>query len=119
MLTIYIDVRSQDQKRLMFIELSLHLYMHFALQPVKDMMEKGSLARWGNQIGYVLYPFKIVKRDNPIQYVHRAKDAMDRKKASLESRFSYVFSKFLLKCFGIQVRTRSFTRDPNLYLYAQ
>ncbi|KAK3182736.1 hypothetical protein Dsin_030022 [Dipteronia sinensis] len=42
-------------------------------QELADMMSKGSLARWGNQIGYMLCPFTIALRDDPLDYVGQAK----------------------------------------------
>uniref|UniRef100_A0A7N0UFV7 Diacylglycerol O-acyltransferase n=1 Tax=Kalanchoe fedtschenkoi TaxID=63787 RepID=A0A7N0UFV7_KALFE len=69
---------------------------------MENMKEKGSLARWGNQIGYVVYPLKAAIRSNPVEYVYSVKANMDRKKASLESRFSYFLIKILVKLFGIK-----------------
>lgn len=69
------------------------------------MMKKGSKGRWGNQIGYLIFPFTIALRDDPLDYLREAKAAMDRKKASLEANFSYFVSKIFLK-FGNKVRFR-------------
>lgn len=66
------------------------------------MMKKGSKAKWGNHIGYLLFPFTIALRDDPLDYLREAKATMDRKKASLEAKFSYLISKCLLK-FGVKV----------------
>ncbi|KAL9690328.1 hypothetical protein QQ045_010725 [Rhodiola kirilowii] len=93
--------------------LFFNIRLFSGIHPVEDMMEKGSLARWGNQIGYVLYPFNIVKRDNPVNYVHQAKATMDRKKSSLESRFAYLISKFFLKHFGLQAA--SLPSNPTMW----
>ncbi|KAL9684708.1 hypothetical protein QQ045_022149 [Rhodiola kirilowii] len=78
-----------------------------------EMKEKGSLARWGNQIGYVVYPLKVGIRSNPVEYVLSAKAGMDRKKTSLESRFSYFFIKIMLKLFGIEAV--KFSRNMSVY----
>ena len=67
------------------------------------MLKKGSKAKWGNQIGYLIFPFTIALRDDPLDYLREAKVAMDRKKASLEASFSYFLSKSFLK-FGNKVR---------------
>ncbi|KAL9690962.1 hypothetical protein QQ045_011379 [Rhodiola kirilowii] len=74
------------------------------IQAIEDMTSKKSLARWGNQIGYVLYPFKIMMRhNNPLEYVYRAQSAMNRKKASLESHFSYHIGRLFLNTFGFKL----------------
>ncbi|MGI4329149.1 WSD1 family O-acyltransferase, partial [Klebsiella pneumoniae] len=73
------------------------------LQDLVAMMDKGSPARWGNKIGYVLLPFNIGLREDPLDYIHQAKAAINRKKASLESLFAYIFTKFLIKFFGSKV----------------
>lgn len=75
------------------------------MKVVDEMKKKGSLARWGNQIGYVFHALKIGVQKNPVEYVYSAKRSMDRKKASLESHFSYSFTNIILKLFGIQVYT--------------
>ncbi|KAJ0025635.1 hypothetical protein Pint_07645 [Pistacia integerrima] len=60
------------------------------IQELADMMKKGTKAKWGNQIGYLTYPFTIALRDNPLDYLREAKAAMDRKKASLEASFIFL-----------------------------
>lgn len=67
------------------------------------MLKKGSKAKWGNQIGCLIFPFTIALRDDPLDYLREAKVAIDRKKASLEANFSYFLSKYFLK-FGNKVR---------------
>ncbi|XP_017981114.1 PREDICTED: O-acyltransferase WSD1 [Theobroma cacao] len=52
-----------------------------------EMLKKNSKAEWGNKIGYVLFPFTIALKDNPLDYIRNVKEAMDRKKASLEAKF--------------------------------
>ena len=51
------------------------------------MMEKGSKSRWGNSIGYVLFPLWIRLEKDMLAYIRRAKTTMDRKKLSLEPLF--------------------------------
>ncbi|XP_031282463.1 O-acyltransferase WSD1-like [Pistacia vera] len=68
-----------------------------------DMMKKGTKAKWGNQIGYLIYPFTIGLRDNPLDYLREAKATMDRKKKSLEALFSYFFAKYFLKFCGMKL----------------
>ncbi|XP_044512232.1 wax ester synthase/diacylglycerol acyltransferase 6-like [Mangifera indica] len=73
------------------------------IQELADMMKKGTKAKWGNQIGYLIYPFTIALRDNPLGYLREAKAAMDRKKASLEASFSYFLAKYFLKFGGMKM----------------
>ncbi|XP_021288579.1 O-acyltransferase WSD1-like isoform X2 [Herrania umbratica] len=65
-----------------------------------EMLKKNSKAQWGNKIGYVLFPFTIALKDNPLDYIRDVKAAMDRKKASLEAKFrllmATVFVRFYL-----------------------
>ncbi|KAJ0026232.1 hypothetical protein Pint_07629 [Pistacia integerrima] len=72
------------------------------IQELADMMKKGTKAKWGNQIGYLIYPFTIALRDNPLDYLREAKTAIDRKKASLEASFSYFLAKYFLKFGGLK-----------------
>lgn len=67
------------------------------------MMEKNTEAKWGNWIGFVLLPFKIGIRDDPLDYVREAKSTIDRKKRSLEAIYTFSISAFFLKLFGIKV----------------
>ncbi|KAJ0086676.1 hypothetical protein Patl1_07743 [Pistacia atlantica] len=73
------------------------------IQELADMMKKGTKAKWGNQIGYLIYPFTIALRDNPLDYLREAKAAMDRKKASLEASFSFFLAKYFLKFGGLKM----------------
>ncbi|KAK0579642.1 hypothetical protein LWI29_029136 [Acer saccharum] len=70
-----------------------------------DMMKKNSFARWGNHIGYLLFPFTIALRDDPLDYLREAKATMDRKKASLEASYSYFMAKYFLKFCGLKIAT--------------
>ncbi|KAL9691148.1 hypothetical protein QQ045_011567 [Rhodiola kirilowii] len=83
------------------------------VHPVKEMIREGSLTKWGNKIGYVFYPFMATMRSNPLEYVYHAKAVMDRKKASLESKFSYFFCKIMMKIVGVQ--NMSFPSTPTFY----
>ncbi|XP_059637823.1 wax ester synthase/diacylglycerol acyltransferase 11-like [Cornus florida] len=67
-----------------------------------DMMKKGTKVRWGNKIGYVLLPFTIALRDDPLDYVREAKSVIDQKKASFESVCTYIITKLIIKFFGIK-----------------
>ncbi|KAH9624553.1 hypothetical protein KSS87_017763 [Heliosperma pusillum] len=73
------------------------------IQALSDMMEKDAEAKWGNAVGYVLVPFTLALRDNPLDYIREAKATVDRKKHSLEALFTYSISEFVLKLFGTKV----------------
>ncbi|XP_076955779.1 wax ester synthase/diacylglycerol acyltransferase 11-like [Bidens hawaiensis] len=72
------------------------------IQELADMMEKNSEAKWGNLFGYVILPFTIGIRDDPLDYVREAKATIDRKKHSLEALFSTSVSALVFKLFGIK-----------------
>ncbi|KDP45597.1 hypothetical protein JCGZ_17204 [Jatropha curcas] len=72
------------------------------IQALDEMMRKGTKAKWGNKVGYVLYPFTIKLRDDPLDYVRDAKVVGERKKASLEALYAYLGNRFLLRFFGIK-----------------
>ncbi|KAL9437627.1 hypothetical protein AB3S75_023488 [Citrus x aurantiifolia] len=82
------------------------------IQELANMLKKDSKAKWGNQIGYLIFPFTIALRDDPLDYLREAKVAMDRKKASLEASFSYFLSKSFLK-FGN--KAASFPSETTLW----
>ncbi|XVE73712.1 hypothetical protein DITRI_Ditri11bG0140600 [Diplodiscus trichospermus] len=72
------------------------------IQALADMMEKDAEAKWGHWIGYVLLPFTIAIRGDPLDYVRDAKATIDRKKRSLEAIFSFSIADLVLKLFGIK-----------------
>lgn len=74
------------------------------------MAEKGK-ARWGNQMGYIIFPFNIALQEDPLEYVRQAKATIDRKKQSLEAICSYACAKLVLNIFGVKVYI-----DNNLHL---
>ncbi|KAK1403530.1 Diacylglycerol O-acyltransferase [Heracleum sosnowskyi] len=65
--------------------------------------ERTKTAKFGNKIGYVILPFNIGIRADPLDYIRQAKPVIDRKKASLEPLFTYLFLKYFIKFFGIKV----------------
>ena len=66
-------------------------------------MEKDAEAKWGNWIGYVLLPFTIAIRDDPLDYVRDAKVIIDRKKCSLEAISTFSIADIALKLFTVKV----------------
>lgn len=69
------------------------------------MMEKnkGSEAKWGNWIGYIIFPFTIGLKDDPLDYIRQAKSTIDRKKLSFEAIYTFFIAEIVLKLFGIKV----------------
>ena len=80
----------------------MHVYIDI-VQTLAEMMEKGSEAKWGNWIGYVLLPLSIALRDNPLDYIQKAKETMERKKASLEALYIHSMAKSIPNLFGTKV----------------
>ncbi|KAH0686719.1 hypothetical protein KY284_017272 [Solanum tuberosum] len=76
------------------------------IKALAEMMEKKSKARWGNKIGYVLTRLPISLPDNPLDYIRQAKTIIDRKKLSLESRFSFSAAKLTQDIFGSKVAAK-------------
>ncbi|XP_019099697.1 PREDICTED: O-acyltransferase WSD1-like [Camelina sativa] len=72
------------------------------IQEIADMMATGSKCRWGNWIGYIIFPFSIALCDDPLEHLRRAKSIIDRKKNSLEAVLTFVVGKILLKLLGVQ-----------------
>lgn len=58
---------------------------------------------WGNAIGYILLPFHIALRDDPLDYIRSAKATIDKKKQSLEALATFISAKFILKALGLKV----------------
>ncbi|GMH19696.1 hypothetical protein Nepgr_021537 [Nepenthes gracilis] len=73
------------------------------IKDLADMMEKGSDCRWGNAIGYILLPFHIALLNDPLDYLHRSKAVIDRKKLSLEAKLTHYSGKLVLKTLGPEV----------------
>ncbi|KAL9240532.1 hypothetical protein vseg_014739 [Gypsophila vaccaria] len=56
---------------------------------------------WGNSIGYVIVPFHIMLRDDPLDYIRDAKATIDQKKRSLEAPLTYAIAMVILKTIGL------------------
>lgn len=67
------------------------------------MMAKGSKCKWGNWIGYIVFPFSIALRDDPLEHLRKAKWIVDRKKNSFGAALTFIFGNFILKLFGVKV----------------
>ncbi|XP_006290854.2 O-acyltransferase WSD1 [Capsella rubella] len=80
------------------------------IQDLADMMAKKSNCRWGNWIGYIVFPFSIGLRDDPLEHLRRAKTIIDRKKNSFEAALTFIAGKFIVKSFGVEVAAKIVTR---------
>ncbi|CAA0385218.1 unnamed protein product [Arabidopsis thaliana] len=73
------------------------------IQDLADMMEKGSKCRWGNWFGYVVFPFSIALRDDPLEHLEIAQKTISRKKNSYGAMLTYIFCRIIVKLLGIKV----------------
>uniref|UniRef100_A0ACD5V702 Uncharacterized protein n=1 Tax=Avena sativa TaxID=4498 RepID=A0ACD5V702_AVESA len=73
-----------------------------ALHACVNMIESGngSDVKWGNQLGFIILPVHIAMHRDPLDYVRKAKNTVDRKKSSMEVAFTHVAAELLLKIFG-------------------
>ncbi|KAI3709329.1 hypothetical protein L2E82_39089 [Cichorium intybus] len=59
---------------------------------------------WGYKVGYILLPFNVKYRSDPLDYVREARAIMERRKASLEPFATRFYAKLLIeKLFGMKV----------------
>lgn len=72
-------------------------------QAFAKMMENETKLESGNKFGYVLLPIRIGLRDDPLDYIRRAKATLDRKKLSFEAVCSFAIGLFVHKLFGLKV----------------
>ncbi|KAG2326674.1 hypothetical protein Bca52824_009402 [Brassica carinata] len=106
--SLYFFPSFRNSKSRKLLEKSLHGVVLFNLRPNRNiedlakMMEKGSKSRWGNSIGYVLFPLWIRLEKDMLEYIRRAKVTMDRKKLSLEPLFSFALLKLTMGVLGIK-----------------
>ncbi|XBI85632.1 hypothetical protein VPH35_093753 [Triticum aestivum] len=73
-----------------------------SLQTYVNMIksDKSNEVAWGNQLGQILLKIHLAMHDDPLAYVRKAKETMDRKKSSLEVVFTHKTSECFLKMFG-------------------
>lgn len=67
------------------------------------MEGKDGRTKWGNLIGYIIFPFSIKMYKDPLDYIRKGKENADRKKNSLEAILTYKSADLIVKCFGIKV----------------
>jgi len=68
------------------------------------MLKGGSQNRWGNNVGYVLFPIPLNHFLDPLDHVRAAKKISDMKKLSLEAYFTYWAASILMYLTGPKVR---------------
>ncbi|XP_010503567.1 PREDICTED: O-acyltransferase WSD1-like [Camelina sativa] len=73
------------------------------IQDLADMMEKGSKCWWGNRFGYLVFPFSIALRNDPLEHLKTAHKTINRKKNSFGAMLTYVFCRIIVKSLGIEV----------------
>ncbi|KAL6001677.1 hypothetical protein ACLOJK_007417 [Asimina triloba] len=67
-------------------------------------MGRDAKIRWGNQMGYMALPVYLHKGiEDPLEYLKRAKDMLDKKKLSLEGHCSYKLGALVMSLFGPKV----------------
>ncbi|CAN6196764.1 unnamed protein product [Urochloa humidicola] len=73
-----------------------------SLQMDVDMIKSGksNAVRWGNRLGYIILPFHLAMHDDPLEYVRKAKEIIDRKKSSLEVIIIHMAIEIIFKIFG-------------------
>ncbi|KAF3970824.1 hypothetical protein CMV_005526 [Castanea mollissima] len=72
------------------------------IQDMAEMMAKGSKDKWGNEVGYVIFPLTIALHGDPLEHIREVKAKMERKKLSLEAQCTFPFSCRVLKTFGVK-----------------
>ncbi|KAF3603909.1 hypothetical protein F2Q69_00035920 [Brassica cretica] len=70
----------------------------------------GSKCRWGNWIGYIVFPFSIGLRKDPLEHLRSAKRIIDRKKNSLEAALTFIVGKLMIKSFGVKMTANIINR---------
>ncbi|CAD5325282.1 unnamed protein product [Arabidopsis thaliana] len=103
----------QEQSKRNSSNIPKGIRLRAALLDLADMMAKGSKCRWGNWIGYIIFPFSIALCDDPLEHLRRAKSTIDRKKNSLEAVLTFVVGKILLNTLGVQALTMHFQSYMN------
>uniref|UniRef100_M8B6H2 Uncharacterized protein n=1 Tax=Aegilops tauschii TaxID=37682 RepID=M8B6H2_AEGTA len=61
---------------------------------------KGSDVKWANQLGFIILPVHIAMHHDPLSFIRKAKNTVDRKKSSLEVEFTHVAAEVIHKIFG-------------------
>ncbi|WVZ88749.1 hypothetical protein U9M48_035229 [Paspalum notatum var. saurae] len=85
--------------------------MNCALADMMDSSTKGKDVSWGIRLGFMLLPLHIaLHNDDPLEYIRKAKKAVDRKKSSLEVLFTHAVVGLTTKFLGLKVASLVFER---------
>ncbi|XP_060218404.1 wax ester synthase/diacylglycerol acyltransferase 11-like [Lycium barbarum] len=85
---------------------TVNLRPALGVQAVAEMVEKNATVIQGNCFGFAMIPLTLAQLEDPLDYVRKAKIAMDRKKHSLETRCTFYILQLILKFFGSRGATR-------------
>ncbi|XP_078438324.1 wax ester synthase/diacylglycerol acyltransferase 2-like isoform X2 [Wolffia australiana] len=67
-------------------------------------IRQGKKIEWGNKIGYFTLPIVVEKNVNdPLDYVRKAKDLIDKRKTSSEDQYSHGANELVTKTFGMEL----------------
>ncbi|KAL8553354.1 hypothetical protein ACS0TY_001871 [Phlomoides rotata] len=107
-LSRYLDIRSSSKalpEGLRITGLALvNLRPQQGLQDITKLTSNKFGNRWGNKFGMLLLPVYYHREgSDPIRFVKRAKDMIDKKKLSLEAPFSYGVGKLVMSLFGAKL----------------
>ncbi|XP_028554475.1 O-acyltransferase WSD1 [Dendrobium catenatum] len=75
------------------------------INALAEMMRKGSGAKWGNQMGYMLLRFPVMECEDPLDYIRKGMAVVEKKKKSWEAIFTYISSLVIVKTLGFKVGT--------------
>ncbi|TVU46690.1 hypothetical protein EJB05_06240, partial [Eragrostis curvula] len=97
----------EPHRRMRFVHRSLSLddvkFVKNAMNCMDvDMIKSGksNAVRWGNRLGYIILPFHVALHNDPLEYVRKAKQIIDRKKSSLEAVVLPMAIEITFKIFG-------------------
>ncbi|XP_019091450.1 PREDICTED: O-acyltransferase WSD1 [Camelina sativa] len=95
---------------------AVNLRQDIGIQPVADMLAKGSKCRWGNYVTLAFVPFSISLETDPLVPLLKAKSIMDRMKHSFCAVVHYSIINVILNIFGpdAKVVKRTFSNTTTI-----
>eukprot|EP01018_Ginkgo_biloba_P036642 Gb_29044 [translate_table: standard] len=73
------------------------------LQDLESKMQNPTQAKWGNRLGFWLFPLPVVNYENPLEYCRAAAITSRRKKLSFEGSLSFAAVKYMAQIGAIKV----------------
>ncbi|XP_044955501.1 wax ester synthase/diacylglycerol acyltransferase 11-like [Hordeum vulgare subsp. vulgare] len=113
------DTETRKEIRLRSV-LVVNLRATTSLHECVGMIQSGkpSDVKLGNELGFIILPVHIAMHLDPLDYVRKAKNTVDRKKSSLEVSFTHVaaevFHKILGRKAGAYIIDRMFSNTTTL-----